>query len=467
MRLISTKFQQSSALIYVMLVVLFSTIFFLCGILGLHLQSSQTGVTPVWPASGWAFAFLLLYGFRYWPGIVIGMLLISYYADMSILIGLSIGICASLEVIIPLIIARKYGFTGRLDSLFEASVFTLIVVFAPLISALPGSVVMFMGGSGNTLPPLSVVMLWWLGNSIGLLLVGGILLSTYEAIIKGLIFKLFWWKISFILIAFFISWFAFGRTSGIESALILNLMIPFVLVSAIRFGVSGAVAPSLIAVLVLLSIPHNHPTELFEHAPFGYLFLILVELWFVSLSGVLMAGAFLDRSSQAKMKWLALHDQLTKLANRTVLKQETEYALRGMRRMDKGVCLLFIDLDHLKPVNDQLGHLAGDELLVAVGKLLKKQVRNSDVIARWGGDEFIILLRDCALKKAEFIANSILVSSRELSFESNDKEFAVSMSIGLASARANNTHEELIKIADDACYRAKEAGRDQVVIANE
>lgn len=466
MHYVYIDFRKHPILVYSGFLIFFISGYYLCGICGLQLQSTQTGVTPFWPASGWAFVFLLIYGLRYWPGIILAMLLLSNNTGVSAWTGLTTGIAAVIETIIPLIIARHYGFSGRMDSLFESSVFTLIVITSPMISAITGTVALYITTDSVMLPSLSIVMLWWLGNSIGLLIFGGILMATYEGIMKQLIFKYLSWKLLFITTAILISWFALIKNNGIDSVIILNLIIPLVLIGAVRFGAFGALTPSLVALIVLLLSPKDPTTELFHPIPFNYLYLILVNLWFVSISGLLVAGAYYDRTMQVKMKWLAQHDTLTNLANRSVLKNETDYALRSMRRMNQRICLLFIDLDHLKPVNDQLGHQAGDQLLISTSQLLEKHTRSSDIVARWGGDEFVVLLRNCELDKANIIANKILKGARDLSFTKNSKLYNVSMSIGVSSAIADTKLDDLIQIADSACYKAKQSGRDQIVVSS-
>ncbi|RDH86096.1 MAG: hypothetical protein DIZ80_01100 [endosymbiont of Galathealinum brachiosum] len=446
------------------LIVIFSLLFFLMGVSGLQLQSAQTGVSSIWPASGLTFACLLIFGFRLWPGVLAGMLLLGFYTGLPFQVAIISGIAAILETVIPLSIARKFGFTGRLDSLHEALIFATIVTLGPIISALIGSTSMYFFSEAATLPSLSVMMLWWLGNSIGILLFGGMILSICTGVSNGLFFNHFWEKISLILAALLICTLAFLQSSGIESTLFIKFIIPLTMIGAIRFGSFGAFSSPLIATIVLLSISSNLPDNLFEHAPFGYLYLILVELWFVSISGLIMAGAFHDRSSQSQMKWLAHHDTLTQLANRNVLEQETIHALQGMRRMDQGLCLLFIDLDQLKSVNDQLGHKEGDRLLVSTAKLLVKQVRSRDIVARWGGDEFIILLRNCDLVEAQHIAEKIIISVHELSSLFKGKKFKISMSIGVTNALKDDSHESLIERADKACYTAKNTGKDKVIV---
>ena len=447
------------------LIPLFALVFFLLGVLGLQLQSSQTGVSPIWPASGWTLACLLLYGFRLWPGVLLGMICVGIYVSLPLWIGVVSGLGAILESVIPLIIARRFGFTGRLDTLYEAFIFSAIVTFGPLISAGTGGLALYIAAGGESMPSQAIVMHWWLGNSVGMLLFGGVILALNEGIEKGVFFRLFWEKTAILLGAFIICMMAISRSKGIESALFINLIIPLTLYGAIRFGAFGALVPGLLILLMFLFIAGNLPQSFFEHAPFGYLYLILVEIWFVGISGVLMAGAFRDRLSQVRMKWLAHHDTLTKLANRNVLELETAHALEGMRRMDHSVCLLFIDLDQLKPVNDRFGHMVGDKLLVSAGKLLTKHVRSSDIVARWGGDEFVILLRNCSLDEARLIANKIHHDSHGLSLAIKGR-IKISFSIGVVKALADDTQESLIDRADKACYLAKKEGRDRVVVVD-
>jgi diguanylate cyclase (GGDEF)-like protein len=176
-----------------------------------------------------------------------------------------------------------------------------------------------------------------------------------------------------------------------------------------------------------------------------------------SLANVL-ADALRRQTVEDDIRHRALHDSLTGLPNRVLFLDRLEHALSRLERRDGLAAILFIDLDRFKLVNDSLGHQVGDELLAAVAPRLKDAVRGSDTVARFGGDEFGILLEDIrderdAIEMAERIA---AVFTRP--FVLGGSEQFVTTSIGIAMARGGELSQELIRDADAAMYRAKERG---------
>jgi diguanylate cyclase (GGDEF)-like protein len=154
----------------------------------------------------------------------------------------------------------------------------------------------------------------------------------------------------------------------------------------------------------------------------------------------------------------AFHDSLTGLPNRALFLDRLELADARARRSGAPIAVLFMDLDAFKTVNDSLGHAAGDELLVLVAGRLRRCVRPSDTAARFGGDEFAILLEDLdASNAAQLVAQRILDSLRE-PFEISGQVISVGASIGIAST-AQVSSDDLLRSADLAMYRAKGLGR--------
>jgi len=156
----------------------------------------------------------------------------------------------------------------------------------------------------------------------------------------------------------------------------------------------------------------------------------------------------------------ALHDALTGLPNRTLLLDRLSFALERTRRRNERFAVLFLDLDRFKVVNDSLGHLLGDELLVGVTRRLSSCLRPGDTVARLGGDEFTILLGDVGTAAdAERVAERIHASLAS-PFDLASQEVFVSVSIGIAlSSDEYRAPEEMLRDADLAMYRAKSAGR--------
>ncbi|MEC4895766.1 MAG: EAL domain-containing protein [Oscillatoria sp. PMC 1051.18] len=178
-----------------------------------------------------------------------------------------------------------------------------------------------------------------------------------------------------------------------------------------------------------------------------------------------LLGQFLDISDRKRAEeqliYDALHDALTGLANRNLLMERLELALkRKKRHPDYLFAVLFLDLDRFKVVNDSLGHLVGDCLLIQVANILNKVVRSTDLVARLGGDEFIILLEELrGISDATRIAERILAEVRE-PFLLDEREVFTTASIGIVfSSSEYQQASELLRDADIALYRAKEKGK--------
>ncbi len=159
----------------------------------------------------------------------------------------------------------------------------------------------------------------------------------------------------------------------------------------------------------------------------------------------------------------ASHDPLTNLINRRVFGERLERLLESAKRKCCKHALCYIDLDQFKIVNDTCGHLAGDELLQHITVLLKRRVRLRDSVARLGGDEFGVLMENCTMEQAELVANNLREAVEEYRLVWSGKTFRVAASIGLVPLDASSGNaEEMLSIADSACYLAKEKGRNRV-----
>lgn len=166
----------------------------------------------------------------------------------------------------------------------------------------------------------------------------------------------------------------------------------------------------------------------------------------------------------ALVEKLAITDSLTELHNRRYFDENLASAFPRAQRYDESLCLVLLDVDNFKQINDSLGHSAGDLVLQTLGKLIKSRVREYDTSARVGGDEFAFLLYHTSMDNAMKIAQSCLKLIANHLFEFGGAPIGVSLSIGIASNRdVSNSVQALFGAADEALYEAKRRGRNQVV----
>jgi Amt family ammonium transporter len=170
-----------------------------------------------------------------------------------------------------------------------------------------------------------------------------------------------------------------------------------------------------------------------------------------------------SRKLTAQLNWQSTHDLTTRLYNRAEFDRRLSQLLEESEFEGSKHGLLYLDIDRFKVVNDNCGHVAGDELLRQAGALIKHSIRGSDLLARIGGDEFVVLLSNCSLEVAQRIAEAIRGEFQRFRFAWGDKVFSQSISIGLVSIdKESQGLRQVLSYADTACFAAKEAGRNQV-----
>jgi len=171
---------------------------------------------------------------------------------------------------------------------------------------------------------------------------------------------------------------------------------------------------------------------------------------------------------QSKLREQAIRDPLTNLFNRRYLEETLERELARAAREDYSVCIIMIDLDHFKRVNDTYGHEAGDEVLKALATTLSEQCRRGDFACRYGGEEFVIVMPNINMDTAYERAENIRQSLNSLRVPYGNYYLTTTISTGIACYPINgDTRESILRAADQAMYGAKEAGRDHILSYDE
>ncbi|MDP3678049.1 MAG: diguanylate cyclase, partial [Methylotenera sp.] len=185
------------------------------------------------------------------------------------------------------------------------------------------------------------------------------------------------------------------------------------------------------------------------------------------VDATLLALALADQLRSIQLEWklaeqLAARDPLTGLNNRRSFLEKAQPIWSTAQRSERDLSVIILDIDHFKSINDRYGHAAGDAALVAIGKVLVDSARDGDIVARWGGEEFLLLLPETRLEAALIMAERLRTAISEIRLPSRDTEIVFTASFGVAHIAKHETLDALISEADNYLYQSKEKGRDSI-----
>ena len=178
------------------------------------------------------------------------------------------------------------------------------------------------------------------------------------------------------------------------------------------------------------------------------------ELFIITLTDVTSLQA-----SRLDAQHHASHDRLTKVFNRHTFENHFERELLRVKRYERPLCVALIDIDHFKKFNDTFGHLIGDEVLVMLAKEMMHSIRSTDIFARWGGEEFVLMMSETDILKAKKVVEMLRCKIETLTHPIAGN---ITVSIGLTKASEEDTYKTLFSRCDEALYKAKIFGRNRV-----
>ncbi len=208
-----------------------------------------------------------------------------------------------------------------------------------------------------------------------------------------------------------------------------------------------------------------------ELQPIKHAFLINIAISAVVTLTVLGLVLLTVRRNQKRLEKTASTDTLTGLLNRQAFDFVFQQALLDAERMRQTQCVILLDIDFFKKINDKHGHLVGDHVLKEIAQITKRSLRESDIVSRWGGEEFLVLLKNCSLEKATSIAENLRNAianydfSRTTTLVKGKVKLNITVSMGVAQCKESETEDSVFERADQALYHAKENGRNSVYFA--
>jgi diguanylate cyclase (GGDEF)-like protein len=180
-----------------------------------------------------------------------------------------------------------------------------------------------------------------------------------------------------------------------------------------------------------------------------------------------LVSSVMARAKRARvLASLISRDSMTGLANHSKIKEQLESEVNRAERDGLPLTFAMVDIDHFKKVNDTYGHWTGDVVIKTISQMLRQRLRKTDIVGRYGGEEFAVILPNTDLTAAERVLDEIRKGFANIRHVSDDQEFFVTFSCGIAGCPPVTDPAELTKAADDALYTAKKRGRNQVAVAS-
>jgi len=246
------------------------------------------------------------------------------------------------------------------------------------------------------------------------------------------------------------------------------LVIPVAVISSIRpVSLKGATVLGVMVCYLGLDVTFRHTGPARELTP-----AVVDGLHYFNVVGVMvilifLAGYyyFLINRATLSLRELASVDPLTQLLNRRAINDVIRHQVASRTASGANLSFILCDLDHFKTINDTRGHDAGDQVLRAVSAALRLELRDGDAIARWGGEEFLVVLPGTDAQHARWLAERLRQQVATLRVAHTDSNFGVTMTLGVACLQPGETSEQAIARADTALYDGKREGRDRVVLA--
>jgi diguanylate cyclase (GGDEF)-like protein len=442
------------------IIVALAAAYFLAGELGLRFALLNATATAVWPCTGIALAALLILGYRAWPGIFLGALLTALTTPDHLATAIGVATGSTLEALLGCYLITRFAagkqVFERAQDIFKFAFFAGLLI--PAISATIGVSSTLMGGFVDRSIFGSVWFTWLLGDAAGAILVTPLAILWFEnphinrdkkhlaelaTLFGGLIFT---------------SWivFAGGFHALLKHYPLEYLYTPFLVWAAFRFGRRHAVtANCVLAAIAGWGTAHGF-------GPFSRdslnasLLLLQAFIAIMAITTLALAAEVTEhKRADERVRQLAVTDPLTGLCNYRRLLDALDFEIKRSERTGRPFAILLLDLDGLKIINDAFGHLVGSRAICRLANTLLIYCREIDTAARYGGDEFVLVLPETEMEPAQQVAQRI---SERLKHDGELPKLSVSIGAAIYPEDGESL-DELLSAADHALYREKGAAK--------
>jgi diguanylate cyclase (GGDEF)-like protein len=431
-------------------------VYFVAAKLGLKLAFVYPSASSVWPGTGIALSAILLLGYRVWPGVFIGAFLANVTTAGSVTTSLGIALGNTLEGLIG---ARfLHCFANGRDAFDRARDILKFVFLAAtlstVISATIGVTSLSLGGFLQSKDFGRIWFTWWLGDTIGSILLTPLLvLWSINPRIRWNLSQICE-RILFLSLFVLLNLVIFGGVTPLsqENYPLEFLCLPFFIWTAFRFSQrETAAAVVVLGALALWGTLHGYGPFVTRTSQESLLLLQLFMGVQSVMSLVLSALVAEYRQVETQLSHQAITDPLTGLWNYRKFIDVLDGEIKRAERTERPFAMLFLDVDNLKIINDRLGHIAGNQALCRVANALRGSCRSIDTVARFGGDEFAMILPEAEEKAAHIVADRI---ANRLVHDHDGPRITVSVGIAVYPTDGDRK-ESLVSAADRILYKAK------------
>jgi diguanylate cyclase (GGDEF)-like protein len=440
-----------------------AAIYYYAAKLGLRFAFINSSVTTVWPPAGIALAAFVLLGYRVWPAIFGAAFLANVTTTGAVLPSIGIAVGNTVEGLFGSYFVNRFARGGRVfDRVRDIFRFTaLAALLSTMVSATVGVFSLVGGGLLAWLAASHVWLTWWLGDAVGDIVIAPALIlwigvKPASTMSRGRVVE----AIAAALVVALVAFAIFGGLYPSRNYSLTVLLWPVLIWVAFRFGPREAATAILIVSLIAVS------RTVHGFGPFGHYqvseSLTLLQVWtgITAITSLVLAAVVASqRDVEGTWRELAVTDPLTGLANHRHLVNALEAEIKRSRRTAQPLAVVLLDLDGLKQINDRHGHLAGSLAIRRVAEALLGSCRATDTAARFGGDEFALVLPETGEAAAWHVARGVV---DRLATDAEKPNLSISVGVAVYPGHGE-TVEALLNAADVALYETKERRKTRTV----
>lgn len=429
--------------------------YFLAGLIALNLAIANRAVSPIWPSAGIALGAIIMFGYRLWPAVAVGAFLLYFTVLRSLPAAVAIAGANTAEALLAAYLVNRYaGGRSAFQNPQNALRFAAVSMLASMtVSGSCGASTLALSGFAGWTEYGTIWSTWCLGNVSGIVLMGPCVMlwgtGTWSSWRPRRALEAAAALVMVVLVGLVVFC---GVPADTRELPLEFLCVPVMVWAAFRLGRREAAAALMaLSLIAILGTRTGHGPFYQHDLPTSFIWLLSFLTVFGVMTMALAALASEYQVAEAQLRALVVTDPLTGLPNYRRLLEVLQAEILRADRIERPFSVVFFDMDGLKAINDEHGHLAGSRAVCRFADTLRECCRATDTAARFGGDEFVVVLPDTDDNGARHVIRRI---TDRLAADTDRPRLSVSAGVALYP-RDGSTPSTLLSAADRVLYRAK------------